>query len=186
MSAFFLALIASFALALGARDQLLVAHLRTKLGGSAGLLLVAVASSALTAALAAYVGMGLGTRLAAGASNMFVAIALLVAAVELAWPWRRKLPEEPTRSLVATFVVLFVGQITDAARFLVLALAVALASPQFTALGGAAGGAAAVTMGWVMGADLQRLLPLRTIRLVLAAVLLVAAVVTGLSVRGII
>lgn len=186
MNALFLALIGSFALALGARDQLLVAHLRERLGSSPGLLLVALASSAATAVLAAWAGMQLGERLAVGAATMFVAIALLVAAGELAWPWRRKLPQEPTRSLGAIFVVLFIGQITDAARFLVLALAVALASPEMSGLGGAIGGGAAVATGWAMGAELPRLLPLRAIRLSLAAVLLVVAVVIGLSVRGMI
>ncbi len=186
MNAFFFALVGSFALAFGARDQLLVAHLREKLGGSIGPLLAALASSAITAVIAAWAGAQLGTRLAEGASLMFVAIALLVAAFELAWPWRRKLPQEPTHSLVATFLALFVGQITDAARFLVLALAVALASPELSGLGGAIGGCAAVTLGWMMGAELPRLLPLRVIRLSLAAVLLVAAVIIGLSVRGMI
>ena len=56
--------------------------------------------------------------------TMFVAAALAVAAIELAWPMRKKPPREPTRSLGAIALVLGAGQVTDAARFLVLALLV--------------------------------------------------------------
>ena len=179
-------MVASFLTALGARDQLLVARFSGLLGASTGLLAVAMTTSAATAALAAWFGARLAATMSESAATMFVAIALLLAAAECAWPNREKTPREPTRSLGAIMIVLFARQLTDASRFLVAAFAVVFASWPMAGLGGAIGGSAAVALGWAMGAALETKLPLRTLRLVLAAILFVLAAITGLSARGII
>ncbi|MFA6219760.1 MAG: hypothetical protein WC692_08260 [Erythrobacter sp.] len=184
MTSLLFAIVASFLAATGARDQLLVAALRERLGPSAALLAVALASSAGTAAIAAWLGGRLALALSQDAATMFVAIALLLAAFECAWPGRFRKPVEPTRSLGAIAIVLFARQLTDAARFLVLALAAAFASPPLAGLGGAVGGGAAVALGWAMGGELERQLPLRRLRVALAALLFAVACVVGLSARG--
>lgn len=186
MTAFLFALVAAFAAGFGARDQQLVAGLRDRLGQSAGLLWVAVASAVATAFAAAWFGMLLGTSMSMDAATMFVAIALLVASVECAWPVRRVEPVEPTRSLGAISIVLFARQLTDAARFLVLAVAAAYAAPEMAALGGAVGGAASVAFGWLVGGEGLARLPVSTLRRLLAAILLLMAILTGLSARGLI
>ena len=186
MTPLLFAMVACFVTALGARDQLIVARLAAALGNGAGLLVIALASSAGTAFVAAWFGARLAQTMSSSAATMFVAIALLLAAVECAWPNREKRPQEPTRSLGAIAIVLFARQLTDAARFLVAAFAVVFASWPLAGLGGAIGGGAAVTLGWAMGGDLERKLPLRAIRLALAAVLFVLALITGMSARGII
>ena len=186
MTSLLFAMVASFLAATGARDQLLVARLSGALGPANGLLAVALASSAATAGIAAWFGDLLAQTMSENAALMFVAIALLLAAFECAWPNRGKAPAEPTRSLGAIAIVLFARQLTDASRFLVAAFAVVFASWPLAGFGGALGGGAAVAVGWSMGRGLEEKVPLRALRLALAAVLFVLAMITGLTARGII
>ncbi len=186
MTSLLFAMVAAFLAATGARDQLAVARLRARLGASPALLAVALASAIATAFVAAWFGGRLSQTMSADASTMFVAIALLLAAVECAWPNRERKLEEPTRSLGAIAIVLFARQLTDASRFLVAAFAVAFASPMLAGLGGAVGGGAAVAVGWAMGGALEASLPLRGIRIALAILLFLTAILVGLTARGII
>lgn len=183
-AAFLLALTVVFAVSLGGRDQLLVARLSEMLGKGSALLAVGALASTASAMLMAAAGLALTLVLPGPAADMLVAIALLVAAMELAWPRAGRLPVEPTASLFATFVVLLSRQVGDAARFCVFAFA-AGGSAWVAGAGGAIGGAAALGLGTAMGGELAAW-PLRAIRLVLAAVLAVVAVWLGLATRGII
>jgi putative Ca2+/H+ antiporter (TMEM165/GDT1 family) len=185
MTSFMFAMVASFLAATGSRDQLLVAHLRERLGSSYALLLLAVATAIVSAFIAAWFGSLLAGQLSSDATTMFVAIAMLLAAVECAWPNRARKPREPTRSLGAIGIVLFLRQLTDASRFLIAAFAAALASPMLAASGGAIGGSAAVGLGWFLGERLEHL-PLPAIRLCFAALLLLLAIGLGLTARGLI
>ena len=184
MTSLLFAMVASFLTATGARDQLLVARLAGVLGASTPLLVVALASSAVTAGIAAWAGAWLARTMSEDAATMFVAIALLLAAVECAWPNREKTPREPTRSLGALAIVLFARQLTDASRFLVAAFAVVFAYWPLAGLGGALGGGGAVAVGWSLGLALEDKLPLRAIRIALALILFILAAITGLSARG--
>jgi hypothetical protein len=56
--------------------------------------------------------------------------------------------KEPTRSLFAALLVLLLNQVVDASRFIVMAIALACEAPVWAALGGTAGGAAAMAVGW--------------------------------------
>ncbi len=185
MTSFLFAMVASFLAATGSRDQLLVAHLRGRLGSSYALLLLAMATAIATAFLAAWFGSTLAGQLSSDAATMFVAITMLLAAIECAWPNRARTPQEPTRSLGAIGIVFFLRQLTDASRFLIAAFAAALASPMLAASGGAIGGTAAVGLGWFLGDRLEHL-PLRGIRLCLATLLLLLAIWLGLTARGLI
>lgn len=184
MAAFLFALTAVLAVSLGGRDQLLAARLAQRLGRRGPLLAVGALASVLSALAMAAAGLALTLVLPAPAADMLVALALGFAAIELAWPRRVALPEEPTASLFATLVVLLARQLGDAARFVVFAFAAG--GPAWLAgAGGAMGGIAATAMGIFAGVELARW-PLRTIRLILAAVLLTAAITIALAVRGII
>lgn len=183
-AAFILALAAVFAVSLGGRDQLLVARLAVRHGKGGGLFAVGALAATASAMLMAVAGLALTLVLPGPAADMLVAIALLVAAVELAWPRAARLPAEPTASLFAALVVLLARQVGDAARFCVFAFA-AGGSAWVAGAGGAIGGAAALGLGIAMGGALAAW-PLRAIRRALAAVLAVAAVWIGLATRGII
>lgn len=186
MTSLLFAMVASFLAALGARDQLTVAALRAALGPSPVLLAIGLASAAATAALAAWFGTVLGQDLSNDAARMFMAIVCMVSAIECAWPSRFRPPAEPTRSFGAVALVLFMRQLSDAARFLVVGFAAFFAAPQLAAIGGALGGGAAVVLGYALGGDLERRVPVRALRRTYAGVLFLAACILGLTARGII
>lgn len=183
MDSFLLSLLLVFALSLGGRDQRLVAQWSDALGQNAALLVIGIVSAAIAAAVMAWAGAEFAALLPRRAAQMLVAFALGLAAFELAWPVRVKQPREPTRSLGAIGIVLLARQIGDGARFAVFALAAWASLPFTAALGGALGGAGAIALGWGVGAAGLIRWPLRSLRLVLATGLIVAALFTGLNAR---
>lgn len=183
MDGFLLSLLLVFALALGGRDQWLIARWADALGRGAGLLMLGVACAVIAAALMAWAGAALAAQLPHRAAQMLVAAALLLAAGELAWPVRTEPPREPTRSHGALAIVLLARQVGDGARFAVFALAAWAHLPFAAGLGGAMGGAAAMALGWSLGAGVLSRWPLPTLRRVLAAGLLVAALFIGIDAR---
>jgi hypothetical protein len=76
--------------------------------------------------------------------------------------------------------------VTDAARFFVLALAVATGAPALAAVGGALGSGAVLSAAWAIGKEWDAHLPLRAIRLAVSGAFLLAAIVVALSARGLI
>lgn len=182
MSSFLFGFALVLLVSIGARDQLLVARLAGRTGP--GLLVAACVSATLSACIMAWGGDYIAAMLFPAAKHMLTAMALLVAAGELAWPIRDKVVAEPTHSIFAALLVLSARQIGDASRFLVFALAAATASPVLVAAGGSLGGIVAMALAWVTGPELERALPLRPIRIVLAFVTLSAAILLALGARG--
>ena len=186
MPALFLSFLACLLLTAAGRDQVRVARLSAKLGPGMGLL-VAIWLGALVASFAAAsVGSYLATELPSAARQMFVALVLALAAFELVVLRAPPAPAEPTRSTGAILLVLLVAQLTDSARLLVLAIALATGDPWLAAAGGTLGSGAALTIATLAGGEWETRVPLRPVALGLAAVLLVAAVVIGLFARGLI
>ncbi|MEL7730515.1 hypothetical protein AAG612_13355 [Citromicrobium bathyomarinum] len=183
MSSFLFGFAAALLLTIGARDQLLVARLAEPLGGV--ILAASLVSAVATALAMALAGNAIAAILPIAAQHMLVAIALVVASVELFWPNRDKRPKEPTHSPFAALIVLLARQWGDAARFLLFALSAATALPAYVAAGGAVGAALALAGGWALGADLENL-PLRAFRLVMGAIVLLVGIVIGLGARGIV
>jgi putative Ca2+/H+ antiporter (TMEM165/GDT1 family) len=183
LDGFLLALLLVAALAMGGRDQWMVARWSDALGRSGALLAVAVLSSVLAAGLMAWVGAQFAALLPGRAAQMLVAFALAAAAFELAMPVKLKAPDEPTRSLGAIALVLLARQIGDGARFAVFALAAWTQWPLTAGLGGALGGAAAAVLGWSVGGDTLVRWPLKMLRRVLAGGLAIAALFIGLDAR---
>ena len=184
MPSFFLALIAAALATLGGREAVRVARLSAALSGGGGLLVAGWVACAVACLLAAKLGAGIADVLAPEAKAMLVAIALLVASVELAILRPARAPAEPTRSFGAILLVLGAAQLSAAAGFLVFALAGATGAPWLAAAGGALGSAAVITVAWSMGAEWEARLPLRALRFGVAGLLFFAALVTGLSARG--
>jgi len=180
---FLLAMLLVAALATGGRDQLMVAQWAGTLGQSAQLLAVALGCACLSAGAMAWIGAEFAALLPRRAAQMLVAFAFALAAGELALPVRLKPPAEPTRSLAALEIVLLARQIGDGARFAVFALAAWTVWPVTAGLGGASGGAAAVTLGWAVGAETLARWPLRMLRIGLAVCLAIAALFIGIQAR---
>lgn len=174
MSGFLFALIASIMVGIGARDSALVAALSERQGARPAVLVLAVLSAWASAAAATWAGVQVTPMLVPAAQTMLVAMVLALAALELLFIRPLKAPAEPTESLFAYGAVLLAQQLTDAARFVIFALAAASQLPAATALGGAIGGSVTVLAGWLLAGELRRW-PLAMIRRVLGVAMLALA-----------
>jgi len=184
LPSFFLALLAAAAAMLGGREAVRVARLSAALGAGIGLLVACWIAAILGSALAARLGAGIAGQLVPNAKAMLVAMALLLAGLELIVLRPGRAPAEATRSLGAILLVLSGAQVTAAASFLVFALAGASGTPWLAAAGGACGCGAVLTAAWAVGGAWEARLPLGPLRYAVGGLLIVAALVTGLSARG--
>lgn len=183
VTGFLFAFIAVLLAGIGARDQVTVARLAAGAGQRPALLVVAVVLSLATAAFAAWLSTELMPLLNGRARLLFAAFALGFAGLESLVRSPGRKPEEPTRSLAAIAIVLLAHQLTDAARFLILGLAVATGAAIPAGAGGALGGAFLLAGAWAMPElfDWQRV---RLWRRIIGALLLVAALVVGFMAIG--
>ena len=182
MAGFLFALLATFIAGIGARDQVLVAALAARQGARPLALVVALASALATAAIAVLAADLALPRMGPIQRQYFAALALGLAGLEMVFARRTRVPDEPTDSLGAFAIVLFVQQLLDAGRFLIVAIAVATTASIPAGLGGALGGGGVVAAGWLGGGDLlgRNLAPWRRI---CGAVLLLVALWTALTAR---
>lgn len=171
MTGALLAFLAALLAGIGARDQMLLAGLAARRLLPAMMVAVAVVTAAFAGVAAAKAAEVLTPMLSPSARVMFAGMAAVVAGLECLVIGPKPTPEEPTRSLFAATVVLLAHQLTDGARFLVFAIAVATAVPDAAALGGVAGGVATVLIGALTG---EMLIParLRLVRRVIGVVFL--------------
>ena len=186
MDTFLIVSLLVFALALGGRDQLVIAQFASQLERTSGLLATGAFSATLAAVAMAYAGSTVAGFLPDQAEAILVAFALAIAGVQLLWPVKLKPMKEPTRSYVAIGAVVLVRQLVDAPRFAVFALATLAVYPGAAMAGGAVGGIAAITLGWLIGDRLAAMLPLRIIRTGWAVCLIIAALFIGLNTHYII
>lgn len=183
MDGFLLAMLLSFAIAFGGREQLIVAQFAQELERTAPLLVTGAFCAVASAVIMAYAGASMAAIVPPQAAQMLVAFALVIAAFELAWPVKVKAMKEPTRSYIAIGAVLFVRQIGDAARFVIFAIAAWTVYPTTALIGGALGGVAAVAVGWALGLSRMQAFPLRLVRVAFAVLLAAAALLIGLNAR---
>ncbi|MCK0127406.1 hypothetical protein [Erythrobacter sp. F6033] len=183
MDAFMFTLLLTFIIALGGRDQMIIAQFSDELEKTTGLLILGMACAAASAAAMAYAGWTIAAMLPDRAANMLVAIALAFAGLELFWPIKLKRMKEPTRSYIAIGAVVLLRQFGDAARFVIFAFAAQAVYPVVTILGGALGGMAAIALGWAAGKARLDQYPLYYVRIFIGACLIVAALFIGLNAR---
>lgn len=183
MPSLFLALLALALVTLAGREAVRVARLAQALRHSAVLLLACWLAVATGLGLAAWLGAGIAARLHPDAKTMLVAFALGLAGLELLWQRAPRQPDEPTRSFGAIVLVLAAGQLTGSGGLLAMALAGSAGLPVLAGVGGVAGAGAVLTAAWAMADEWERL-PQRALRLGVAALLLLAALVAGVSARG--
>ena len=179
------ALLAALLAGFGARDQMLVAQLSARTGPRPMLLFTGMATGALASGLAAWATREVAAELSHAACLLVAAMALAMAGVESLLLSPAKPPNEPTNSLGAAAIVLFADQITDSARCLILAIALASEQPLAAGVGGAVGTGIALAVGGGFARGLLVAGPmLRAIRRVAGAVLLLAGVVLVVRLRA--
>ena len=179
MSGFLYAFLAVLVCGIGARDQVLVAGLTRVQGARPMLLVVALLAALGTSAFAGWAAARLVADMEPPARILFAAFALVLAGLEVLVLRGPRAPEEPTGSLFAAFVVLAAQQITDGARFLILALGLATAAPLPAALGGGVASMAVVGAGWLVP-DLASARPVRRVRRLAGGTLVVVGLWLGL------
>lgn len=185
MPAFFLTMMACLVVTLAGREQVRTARLSAALGSGAVLLVIVWFSAIATSALAAWAGTLIAPLMPPEAKQMFVAIALLLSALELFFLRAGPQPKEPTRSAGAIAIVMFAAQLTDGARFLVVALTLQTGDPVLAAAGGALGSGLALTAAVLAGGEWEAKVPQNLLSYGLGGLLALVAIVTGLSARGI-
>ena len=183
MDSFLFCLILTFVIAIGGREQLIIAQFGQELERSTPLLFTGAFCAVISAAVMAYAGASMASILPQRAAEMLVAFALAIAAIELAWPVKIKPMKEPTRSYIAIGAVLIARQIGDAPRFVIFAFAAEATYPTTALVGGAIGGVAAAALGWAAGLSKLQKFPLRYSRLALGVCLFLAALLIGLNAR---
>lgn len=183
MIGFYFAFLAVVLSGLGARDQATVAGMALRQPGRAALLVTAIGASFATAAFAVWAAETVAPLMAPKARLFLAALALGFAGVESLALAPGRNPQEPTGSLGAFLIVLLAHQLTDAARFLVFAIAIATGAPLTAGIGGAVGGAVVVAAGWLLPELCGR--PVwRKARRCIGVVLLVIALWLALRVFG--
>jgi hypothetical protein len=154
-------------------------------GQRPALLVVAVLLSCATAALAAWASLLIAPMMVTNARLMMVALALGLAALECWLQTPPRAAHEPTRSLAALGIVLASQQLTDAARFLIFAIAIAVSAPFPAGLGGAVGGIVLLAAAWAVP-EYFVWRSLRKVRRWISVPLLMLAIYQGLKAVGLI
>lgn len=180
MPAFFLSFLAVAVAMVAGADALRVARLRAALGWAGPLLVTSALAALAGATLAAWIADSLIPLIPAAFKPVTVAVALGLAGLEVLLRSPPVQPSEPTRSMGAISLVLLLGMVTDASGFIILSLAIATGEPLLAAAGGAFGAMVVMVSAIIAGADWQEL-PLRTIRRVVGAGLLLVALLIVIS-----
>jgi len=180
------ALVASFVAAFlgewGDRTQLLLALLAARTGrpgaAFAGIALAVVAANV----AAGFAGGALPGLIPIRATGLLVALALLIAG--LAGLLRRRAPDPGSLRLpliAAAFIIALAAQIGDRTPFITFALAARFDAPLLAAAGATAGALVACIPAALLGDTLGKTIPLRAIRLIGAALFVLAGLGTGLN-----
>ncbi|MBK6803236.1 hypothetical protein [Novosphingobium sp.] len=183
MSGMIFALLAVLAAGIGGRDQVLVAQLAARQGRHPAALVLALGSAAATSALAAWAALALTAQMNGNARLFFAGLACGFAALELIFARAPRPPAEPTHSLGAFLIVLLAQQLTDAARFLILAIALATRAPIAAGVGGALASMALVAAGWMAGEALAAR-SFKGLRRALGAAMLLVGIALALRAMG--
>lgn len=183
MTGFYLTLLAVLLAGFGGRDQVTVAGLAQRQGPRPGVLVAGIVVSVATAAFAAWAAAAIAPALVPRARMIMAALALVLAGGEALLGLQRRRPAEPTASLGALAIVLAVQQGTDAARFLVFAIAIATHAPLPAGIAGAVGGAVLLAAAWSAPAVIGHA-RLRAVRRAIGGGLLLIGVFVGLRALG--
>lgn len=177
MTGFYLTMLALLMAGFGARDQVTVAGLTLGQGARPGVLMTGIGVCVATASFAAWGATLAAPLLIPKARMILAAMALGLAGAEALLVAPRRRPAEPTASLGALAIVLAAHQFTDAARFLIFAIAVASSGPVGAGIGGAVGGAVLLAVAWTAPGAIGHRQARRARRLIGLVLLLIAALI---------
>jgi putative Ca2+/H+ antiporter (TMEM165/GDT1 family) len=179
MDAVLLALLLGLALDQGDRSQRLARSL------SPAALLPVCIIVVIGALVSALLGLAVAPYLRGPAGLLFFAIALVLGAIGLLMPGGSAGPvERPTPSRLKLYGQLLLHRLADRSSFLLVGVSAMTGNVWATAIGGTLGGLGALLPPLLAGAAYERAMPMRVIRPLLGAVLLIAGLACGLSALG--
>ncbi len=180
------ALVASFVAAFlgewGDRTQLLLVLLAARTGrpgaAFAGIELAVLAANV----LAGFAGGALVGFISIRATELLLALALLLAGLAGLLQRRASDPGSLRLPLIAVaFIIALAAQVTDRTPFITFALAARFDAPLLAAAGATVGALAACIPAALLGDTLGKTVPIRAIRLLGAALFVLAGLATGLN-----
>jgi putative Ca2+/H+ antiporter (TMEM165/GDT1 family) len=167
----------------GDKTQLLVAVLAAGYRRPTIVIAALGVAAAVSAAIAAVAGIAVHAMVTARAATLLVALALLYAGGT--GLFRAKQPETMTPGKTPLFVVAFIcllaAEMGDKTQFLTFALAARFDSLALAAVGSTAGVIVASVPAAALGAAYGATVPIRPIRIAIAAVFLLAGAITALG-----
>ena len=170
------ALLAAALAAFGDRPQRLAAVLADRFG-SPGIVIAAVFAAALGVGAIAAIGAQLiSPVLPHRGATLLLALALLFAGATSLFPGRKLDTVEGWKmgAFVTTALAMFILMFGDSAAFHTFGIAARGTFPAAAAIGAAVGTTAAIAPAALLGAEFERLVPVRGIRLFAAALFLIA------------
>lgn len=182
MDALVASFVAAFLCGWGDRTQLLAAALTARTERPVILALGLLAALLAGNLFAAFAGAALVGVIPIRAAGLLLGLALLLAG--FGGLLRRRAPNTGSLSLpliLAATIMLLAAQIADRAPFITFALAARFDAPLLAAAGGAAGALAACLPALALGDEFATKVPLRVLRLTIAALLLVAGVAVSVN-----
>lgn len=185
MDALLTALIGCFLGEIGGKGQLLLLALANRFQRDGAVMAGLAVAAAANAAIAAFAGALIGPMLAPDARLLFLALALLFLGAGMLWPVKAPDPLTGWRlgPFLTTALGCFILGFGEGAQFLVLGMSARTLDPVMAAAGGAAGVIAA-SVPVILLRDRFLRLPIRSIRAGGAIVLLLIALVVGVSALG--
>lgn len=168
---------------IGDKSQLLLLALAIRFDRDgaivAGMVVAALANAAISAAAGAFIGPLLG----GDARLLFLALSILFLGIDMLWP--TKAPDTLSGWRLGPFLTtalgLFILGFGDGPQFLILGIATRSGDPVLAGLGGAIGVIAAGLPVIVMRQRFYAVMPLRTIRIVGACLLLLTGAVAAIN-----
>lgn len=187
MDALLTAFVAAFLAAWGDKTQLAVASLSARTGRPGAVLLGLIVAALASNVVAALAGALLAPTITIRALSLLVAVALLFAGI--AGLVRREAPrDEPIRlpAVIAATILCLATEIGERTQFLTFAFAGRFDSAPLAAAGATAGLVAACLPAALLAGDFGKKMPLRWIRLPVAALFLIGGFIVGVQALGLV
>ena len=188
MDALLTALLGCFLAEIGDKNQLLVLALATRFSRDGAIIAGIMVAAAANAAIGAVAGAFLAPMLGSDARLLFLALAVLFLGLGLLWRVKAPDPlaEWPAGPFLTTALGLFILGFGDGSQFLILGIATRTAEPLLAGVGGALGVMAALVPVALLRGSILPAKPVRAIRLTAAALMLIIALMLGVTAMGLV
>lgn len=187
MNGLMIGLLAGALVSFGGRWWLLGRAIAERIG-QARTLPAMLLSAVLVAAAAAWLGGTVSREVRGPGLLLFLALSLLLAGAGALWPTRAIPPrlQQSARGPVSAFILLLAAQISESAPFIILATAAWSLDPLMAGVGGALGVAIAGSSIGLLTATELAAMPVRRLRIVIGAMLLIIGLWLALAALAIV